>query len=273
MLRLRSLHILTYSDSVVKHFFEKNCFFTCFFSIAQIIWVYSSLEVNKMTTLLIRTVLIYLILMVAMRMMGKRQIGELEISDLITTLLISEIASLPITDGDIPVSHAVVPIVALMTFEIASSTVVATFPKIKNLITARPATLIDNGKICPKELRKARISLDELISELRQKEITDLSEVRYAILEQNGKISVLPWAQNNPPSAKQLNVQVKDEGLFHIVIDQGCINKHSLQKLSLSKEDLLHELTSRRIRPHDIYLMEISDTGTRTIILKKENGA
>ena len=223
-----------------------------------------------MTTILIRTVLIYLLLLVAMRMMGKRQIGELEISDLITTLLISEIASLPITDGSIPFSHAVIPIVTLMAFEVSTSTLVANFPRIKNLITARPATLIENGELRPKELKKARISTDELISELRQKEITDLSEVRYAILEQNGKISVIPRTSAKPPSARDLHMTVEDRGLFHIVIDKGVINRHALQTLKLDKKELISRLAKQRMTPKDVYVMLISDRGEAQIIRKSE---
>ena len=223
-----------------------------------------------MTTILIRTVLIYFILLIAMRMMGKRQIGELEISDLITTLLISEIASLPITDEEITLSHAVIPIITLMTFEVVSSTLVANFPGIKNLITARPATLIRNGRLCAKEMRKARISADELISELRQKEITDLSEVRYAILEQNGKISVISRASARPPTAEQMDLTVEDQGLYHIVIDKGVINRHALKQLNLSHEELLRRLDEQRLALKDIYVMLTSDSGKTKIIKKEE---
>lgn len=223
-----------------------------------------------MTILFIRTCFIYLILMIAMRMMGKRQIGELEISDFITTLLISEIASLPLTDKTIPFLHAVVPIVLLTTFEVVSSTLVANFPKIKNLITARPATLIENGKLCAKEMKKARISADELISELRQKEITDLNEVRYVLLEQNGKISVISKTKYRPPSSEQLNLTVPDEGLFRIVIDKGVFNRHNLNKLCLSKETVLLMLSKRNLTPKDIYLMMVNDAGKIKIIQNSE---
>ncbi|MBR2293134.1 MAG: DUF421 domain-containing protein [Clostridia bacterium] len=223
-----------------------------------------------MTTLLIRTVLIYAILVFAMRMMGKRQIGELEISDLVTTLLISEIASLPITDNDIPLSHAVVPIVTLITFEVVSSALLAAFPRLKNILTTRPATLIRNGKLCGKEMKNARISADELISELRQKDIADPSEVAYAILEQNGKITVLPKAKNRPPSAEQLKIKVQETGLYHIVIDKGCINAHNLKELNLKKSELLGQLSKQGLRPRDIYLMMINDTGDTQIIKKSE---
>ena len=227
-------------------------------------------EVEKMTALLFRTVLIYILLIFAMRMMGKRQIGELEISDLVTTLLISEIASLPITDTTIPLTHALIPITLLVCFEVLSSALLANYPKIKNLITARPATLIRDGTLCKKAMKDARISADELISELRQNGISDPKEVRYAILEQNGKITVIPHAQFAPPSAKQLNLQTEDSGLFHIIIDKGVINKHNLKDLQLSKQGLTEHLKESGLSPKDIYLMMINDSGEERIIQKSE---
>lgn len=223
-----------------------------------------------MTTILFRTVLIYLILVISMRLMGKRQIGELEISDLVTTFLLSEIASLPITDNNIPLSHAIIPIVTLVTFEISSSALLAACPNIKNFISARPTTLIRDGKICGRAMRQARISIDELISELRQQDVVDLSEVRYAILEQNGKITVIPKAEFRPPTAKQLKIKVEDSGIYHIVIDKGIINKHNLQELNLTESDLLKKLSPKHLTPKDVYLMMISDANDVTIISKNE---
>ena len=223
-----------------------------------------------MTTILFRTVLIYLILVISMRLMGKRQIGELEISDLVTTFLLSEIASLPITDNNIPLSHAIIPIITLITFEITSSALLAACPKIKNFISARPTTLIRDGRICGRAMRQARISTDELISELRQQDVTDLSEVRYAILEQNGKITVIPRAEFRPPTAKQMKIKVKDEGIYHIVIDKGIINQHNLRELDLTEADLLKKLAGSHLSPKDIYLMMISDTEDIKIIRKDE---
>ena len=223
-----------------------------------------------MTALLFRTILIYILLILSMRLMGKRQIGELEISDLVTTLLISEIASLPITDSAIPLSHALVPIILLLSFEVISSALLATFPRIKNLITARPATLIRDGKLCKKAMREARLSADELISELRQKDISDLDEVRYAILEQNGKITVIPKARFRPPTAEQLQVSINDPGLYHIIIDKGVINHHNLQDLQLSHDALIKTLSQSNLSPKDVYLMMMNDEGEQRIICKKE---
>lgn len=221
-----------------------------------------------MTTIFIRTVIIYVILLTSMRLMGKRQIGELEISDLITTLLVSEIASLPITDTNIPVSHAIIPIVMLLTFEVVSSALLVKFPPIKKFISTHPTTLIDKGHLCPLQMQKVRLTADELISELRQNGISSISEVQYAILEQNGKISVIQKPQFRPPSANDMNIEIKDSGLCHIVIENGLVNIHGLSEADLDNKKLDALLADRQLRQKDIYLMMISDSGDIEIIMK-----
>lgn len=223
-----------------------------------------------MATILIRTIIVYIILTVAMRLMGKRQIGELEVTDLVTTLLISEIASLPITDNTIPVSHAVIPITVLIAFEIFSSSIVVVFPRLKNLVTARPSTLIKNGKLCKREMMNSRISLDELICELRQNGYMDINEILYAILEKNGKITIIPKARFNTPTCEQLNIKAKETGIYHIIIDNGAVNAHGLSEVSLTKEQLRHKLSKKGLQANEIYLMMIGDDGEERIITKKE---
>lgn len=224
-----------------------------------------------MITILIRTVIIYLILNVAIRLMGKRQIGELEISDFVTTLLISEIASLPITDNSIPISHAFIPIITLIFLETSSSLLIVSVPRLKNLLTARPTTLIRNGKLCQQAMRQARISLDELISELRQKDITDLDEVSYAILEQSGKISVITKARHRQPTVEQLGLSAKENGIYHIVIDNGVINRHSLCQMNKGEEEIERILKKKKLTKANVYLMMMSDAGEVTIIQKEES--
>ena len=223
-----------------------------------------------MTTIFIRTIIIYVVLLTSMRLMGKRQLGELEISDLITTLLVSEIASLPITDTNIPVSHAIIPIVILLTFEVVSSTLIVKFPPIKKYISTRPTTLIDNGKLCPAQMQKVRLSADELISELRQKGISSISEVQYAILEQNGKISVIQKPEYRPPAARDLKVAPEDSGLYHIIIENGTLNPHGLRGAGLSKDTVYSVLHSKGVKKKDIYIMMISDCGDVELIMKEK---
>jgi len=223
-----------------------------------------------MLTILIRTVIIYIILMFVMRLMGKRQIGELEISDLVTTFLLSEIASLPITDTNIPLTFAVIPMIVLLTFEVFSSWLLSHSPFLKNILSSRPATLISNGKIIRKEMLRARLSLDELIGELRQNGISSIDEVKYAILEQNGKITVIQRATEKPVTPSQLNIEVKECGIDHIIISDGAINKHSLDVLNITKDEIDNILKTKKITQKQIYLM-LMDDSKEVKIFKKEN--
>ena len=224
-----------------------------------------------MLTIFIRTVIIYLTLMLIMRLMGKRQIGELEISDLVTTFLLSEIASLPITDTSIPIIYAVIPMIVLLSCEVASSWFLSRFPIFKNLLSARPAMLISNGKIVRREMLRARLSLDELIGELRQSGISDIDEVRYAILEQNGKITVIQKANVKPPSAQQMKIKVEDCGIDHIVISNGYINKYSLEALNMDKKQIDKILNKNNLNKKEVYLMLIDDKKNVKIFKKKED--
>ncbi|MBE6531310.1 MAG: DUF421 domain-containing protein [Ruminococcaceae bacterium] len=224
-----------------------------------------------MLTILLRTIIIYIVLLIVMRLMGKRQIGELEISDLVTTFLLSEIASLPITDTNIPVAFAIIPMIVLLMFEVTSSWFLSRFPSLKNFLSARPATLISNGKINRKEMLHSRISIDELIGELRQNGISDISTVRYAILEQNGKISVIQNASSSTPSAEDFNIKVCDNGIDHILISDGSINKHSLKVLNISIEDIEKILEKKDLKKNDVYLMLIDDNQNVKIFKKDEN--
>lgn len=224
-----------------------------------------------MLTIFIRTVIIYIILILIMRLMGKRQIGELEISDLVTTFLLSEIASLPITDTSIPIVYAIIPMIVLLTFEVSSSWFLSRFPIFKNILSARPAMLISNGKILRKEMLRARLSLDELIGELRQNGISDIDEVRYAILEQNGKITVVQKASEKPPTVKQMKIKSEDNGIDHIVISNGHINKYSLDTLKMETSEIDKILKKNNVTKKEVYLMLIDDGRNVKIFKKKES--
>lgn len=221
-----------------------------------------------MTTIFIKTVIIYVILIVSMRLMGKRQIGELEVSDLVTTLLLSEIASAPITDNSVSILHAAIPILTLVIFEVVSSFLLVRFPSIKTIVSARPTVLIDKGVPKRREMLKVRLSVDELVSELRQQGVTDLSEVEYAILEQNGKITVIQKAEYKTPTIKDLGIKASESGISHVAVCEGKINKKTLERLSLKKSDIMAELSRQKVPLKNVYIMMIDDSGKVNIVRK-----
>ena len=223
-----------------------------------------------MLTILLRTVLIYVLLIATMRLMGKRQLGELEVSELVTTLLVSEIASLPIVDKNIPLAYAIIPLITVLTLEVTLSMILIKFPKLKNLASARPTVLIRRGKLDQKEMQRIRISLDELISEVRQAGVTSLEDVDYAILEQNGKISVLPHKDAQPPSAKDLNLSLPDNGIVHILIEDGCIDTYNLKNMKLDNAWIAQTLKKKGLRAEQVFLLGRDDAGNLYWIEKEE---
>ena len=221
---------------------------------------------DLMATLLARTIIIYIFLLMTMRLMGKRQLGELELSELVSTILLSDIASLPITNQEIPLIFAIIPIITITAFEILSSFALTKFPRLKGLFSTRPSIVIQQGKINKKELLKNRISIDELISELRQKNVTDISDVNYAIIEQNGKVTVIPKADCQQPTKKELGLCPKENGICHILIADGTLNKHGLQTSKKSKAWIDQQLKSKKLALKDIFLMTIDDNGKVSMI-------
>ena len=182
-----------------------------------------------MITLFIRTLLIYFILLVSIRLMGKRQIGELQITEFIVTFMLSELATTPIIDKRIPVAYAVVPILLLLSLEVIFSFIVSKLPSLKKVFFGSPGILICRGVIMQKELEKNRIDINELLSELRLKDIADPSDVEYAILEDNGKLSVIKKASSSPVTPSDMSIKVKESGVAHPLIICGTVSEAGLK--------------------------------------------
>lgn len=223
-----------------------------------------------MITILCRTIIIYITLVITMRILGKRQLGELEVSELITTILLSEIATMPIANQDIPISYAIIPLITIVMFEVTISFISSRSPALKNLLSSPPSTLIYDGKINQCELKKNRISPEELISELRINNITNVSHVKYAILEQNGMLSIIPKIQFQQPTLNQLNLQEKEEGIVHMIISQGTWNEYNLKLLNKSKVEFEKHLKKKNVNINDIFLMTIDDNNNIDLIIKEK---
>ncbi len=222
-----------------------------------------------MITIVLRTLIIYLLLIGIMRFMGKRQLGELEVSELVTTLLLSEIASLPITSQDIPLSHAILPILLLMSLEVLLSGAVMRIPLFKKILSIRPAILVRDGKPDRAAMSTARISADELMSQLRQKDVGDPDEVAYAILEPNGQISIIKRASARQATTEELGLKPPEVGFMHLIISDGKKNARNLQMAGLDDEWLADVLKKRGLTEADVFLLLADDTGNARIFPKE----
>lgn len=221
-----------------------------------------------MTDILFRTIIIYLVLSIVLRCMGKRQVGELELSDLVVSLLLSEVAALPIADHNMPLFNGLFPVLLILTLEIISTFLKNKFPLLKKLMEGKPSILICRGQLNQAELGNMRISIEEFIGECRLQGYSDLRDIQYAILEQDGQLSIIPKAEKQPLCPKDLNIGVKDHGLAHPVILDGRINDNHLRLLGYDRAWLEKECKKRGLTRKKVFFMSVDDAGEILLIPK-----
>ncbi|MBQ7714984.1 MAG: DUF421 domain-containing protein [Clostridia bacterium] len=214
-----------------------------------------------MVTLFLRTVIIYLIMLAAIRLMGKRQVGELEISELVITFLLSELAVIPISNRNVPLSHAIVPILLLLSAEVIISFILSKRSSARRIVIGKPSVLINKGRLDQGELDRLRMSPSELLAELRLKDVPSLSEVEYAIIEDNGQLSVI-----RKTSAKEAC------GMAHCIIDSGQINRDGLRGAGIDEEWLSDYLKESGTAVEDVCLLTVDDGGNAILINNEGNG-
>ncbi len=205
-----------------------------------------------------------------MRLLGKRQLSELEISDLIVAVLISDIASLPLQDVEMPLINALFPIFALLSCELLISGITLKSVRLRSIIFGKPSILIRNGKIDQHAMHKNRFSLDELAESLRSNDVTDITQVRYAILETDGDVNVILYSEAQALTEESITDPQPDRGMPHIIINDGHIIEDNLHLLGKDMHWLKAELKKRKIHnARQVYLMSLDDGGN-IYFLKKE---
>jgi len=222
-----------------------------------------------MATALIRTIIIYIVLTATLRLMGKRQIGELEISELVSTLLLSELASATIGDPSLPLSFSILAILLIVALEFLISDIKNRAPVLKRLFDGTPSILIRRGKLDQKELRRMHISVEELFSAFRLQGIGTPEDVYYAILEQNGQLSVILRSEKSPLTAEDAGVEVTEQGMAHLFIVDGKVNEVSLKCAGKNRKWLSSACAKRGLKIENVFLFTLDDSG-RTNIIKKE---
>ncbi len=225
-----------------------------------------------MSVVFIRAVLLYLLVIFGMRLMGKRQLGELQPSELVTTILISNIAALPIEDPNIPMILGVVPILALVIFEFTVSTISLKSRKIRQFFSGNPVVIIKDGEINQKQLKKLRFSIDDLMEALRGNGIFNIQDVHYAIVETNGQISVMEKFSAQTVTAQMMKLKGKDEKPPLVIISDGQVIKSSLPIYGFSLDWLDQKLNARKLDAKDIFLMTVDEKGNDYIVKMKKRG-
>ena len=197
-----------------------------------------------------------------MRLLGKRQLSELEISELIVAVLISDIASLPLQDAGLPFLNSLFPILALLSCELLISGITLKSAAIRGIIFGKPSILIENGKIDQQAMRKNRFSLDELAETLRSNDVTEITKLRYAILETDGDVNVILNSEAQALTEESLKSPQADSGMPHIIINDGQLMKDNLRLLGRDTNWLKSELKKHNVRSiRQVYLLSLDDGG------------
>nr|WP_326125746.1 DUF421 domain-containing protein [uncultured Oscillibacter sp.] len=220
-----------------------------------------------------RTVILYFLIMIGLRLMGKRQIGELEPSELVLTMMISDLATVPMQDFGIPLLAGVIPILTLLALSMLMSQLSLRNLRFRELVCGTPAVLIRHGVIQQKTMRENRYTLDELLEELRCQGISCVEDVKYAVLENSGQLSVLPWTRQQPPTAAQLRLELEDDvTLPTVLINDGRLLRKNLAACGRDRAWLDTQLRERQLSsPGEVFLLTLDEQGQVNCV-KKEDG-
>ena len=198
----------------------------------------------------LRTLILYLVLILSIRLMGKRQIGQMEASEFVVTMLVANLAAIPMQDGAIPLYSGLVPILTVLGAELVLSGLILRSVRIRRFFCGKPVILIDNGRICMENLRATRVTLDELTGHLREKDVLDISRVQYAILETDGNLSVFPYP-----------VGGRKQALPVTVIEDGCLSEENMARAGVDRAWVEKTLRAHNARVWETLLLTVDSNG------------
>ncbi len=226
---------------------------------------------KEMAISFVRTLLLYIVIVAAVRLMGKRQISELQTSELVVTLLISNLASVPMQDTGKPLVGGLIPISVLVICEIFTSGLMVKNGLFRKIICGKPIVVICHGKVQEAEMRRLRMTTEDLFEQLRQKDVFHIEDVDFAIVETNGKMSVLKKPEKEQPTAGMLNAVEPYTGLETVVISDGVLSDTSLRLSGKNRKWAEDVLNKEGLLIKDIFLMTANAKGDY-LIVKKEMG-
>ncbi len=219
---------------------------------------------------IIRTLLLYCFIIFAIRLMGKRQISDMQPSELVVTLVISDIASLPMQNTSQPLLSGIIPVIVLVALEIVTSVFMMKSKRFRRMICGSPVVVISDGKLLQKEMRRLRLTTDDLFALLRQQNIFSPEDVQYCIVETNGTVSVLEKPEKRKPTAEDFKISIPDSKLEAMVISDGRLIETALPLCSQSKDSVENVLKKEKLRQSDVLIMTLDGLGNYNIILKEK---
>lgn len=223
-----------------------------------------------MAIVLIRAVLLYIVIALCLRLMGKRQLGELQPSELVVTILISNIAAIPVEDSSVPMIMGVVPIVTLVCLDVIVSGIMLKSTKMRKLIIGSPRIIISEGKILQNEMKRLRYTVDDLMESMRNEQIFNVSQIHYAIVETTGKINFLLKKDCQPAEKQDVNAGGSTENPPSVIIRDGIRDNEQMRLLGLGEKWLTKTLREKNLSEKNVFLMTADKNGKFEIIEKEK---
>ncbi|PAB58254.1 DUF421 domain-containing protein [Anaeromicrobium sediminis] len=215
-----------------------------------------------MITILIRTIILYFSVLISFRIMGKSELSELQPFELVITLIISELAVLPMENTDIPILYGIFAIASLVFIQVTISSITLKSETMRQLICGKPSILIEKGAINFKELKKLRLNLNDLIEQCRSKDYPYIEDIYYAILETDGSLSILPKAKKTPICVSDLNLPCPTKGLPITLILDGILNYSNLDLTNISEDELYKKIKKHGIKSFkEVVLCYVTEDG------------
>jgi len=221
---------------------------------------------------IVRTAILYFFMILIIRVMGKRQVGQLQPVELVITIMISEIASLPIGDNEISMLQAIIPVAVLALLEIAVSYASLKIIRLRELLQGHAVVVIRNGVPDKKQLSRLRYSMDDLLESLRQKDVFDISDVQYAIAETDGSLSVMLRPEKRNATVSDVNAEPDNNGLPRTIISDGRIISSQLERSPLKAKDIERILKKHKVNRKNVLLLTVDDNGNTNLIKQPADG-
>lgn len=221
-----------------------------------------------MTIVFIRAIILYALIIFAIRLMGKRQIGELQPSELVITILVSNIATLPIEDPSIPMLMGIVPILVLVCLDVVMSGATLKFRKLRTIVSGSPKVIIKDGVIDQNQMKVLRFSVDDLMESLHAYNIFDIAEVQFAIVETTGQISIYQKFEYQNVNPEMLKIKGKSQNPPSIIIDDGILIEDALTSINQDKGWLDLVLSENKLALKEVFILSASEDGNYNLIRK-----
>ncbi|MGE5328544.1 MAG: DUF421 domain-containing protein [Deltaproteobacteria bacterium] len=222
-----------------------------------------------MLVVFFRALILYVLVVIVMRIMGKRQIGQLQPFELVITIMLAELAAIPMQNTGIPLINGIIPIITLLIAQLAFSYTTLKSERLRGIICGKPSVLVHGGKIVEKELERQNYNLNDLMEQLRSKSYPNIADVEFAILETSGQISVIPKAQKRPIIPEDLKIDTQYEGIPISLIIDGHILAENLHSIGLNEEWIINELKKYKIDNYKEVLYANIDTSGKLFFQKR----